>query len=109
MPVAVVGAGGVSRAIVAGLTDAGAKVTIYNRTVERAEKLAADKPGLRWVRSAILNASRRREERRFRRRGDDRCRGRDTDGRGARRRRDRARDPPRSAQLLQSRAHVVVR
>ncbi|OHB68326.1 MAG: hypothetical protein A2Y77_07540 [Planctomycetes bacterium RBG_13_62_9] len=42
MPVAVVGAGGVSRAIVAGLTDAGAKVTIYNRTVERAEKLAAD-------------------------------------------------------------------
>lgn len=42
MPVAVVGAGGVSRAIVAGLTDAGAKVTIYNRTVERAEQLAAD-------------------------------------------------------------------
>ena len=42
MPVAVVGAGGVSRAIVAGLTDAGAKVTIYNRTVERAEALAAE-------------------------------------------------------------------
>ncbi len=42
MPVAVVGAGGVSRAIVAGLTDAGANVTIYNRTVERAEQLAAD-------------------------------------------------------------------
>jgi 3-dehydroquinate dehydratase/shikimate dehydrogenase len=42
MPVAVVGAGGVSRAIVAGLTDAGAKVTVYNRTVERAEQLAAD-------------------------------------------------------------------
>jgi 3-dehydroquinate dehydratase/shikimate dehydrogenase len=42
MPVAVVGAGGVSRAIVAGLTDAGAKVTIYNRTVERAKALAAD-------------------------------------------------------------------
>ncbi|MBN2584293.1 MAG: type I 3-dehydroquinate dehydratase, partial [Planctomycetes bacterium] len=42
MPVAVVGAGGVSRAIVAGLTDAGAKVTIYNRTIERAERLAAD-------------------------------------------------------------------
>jgi len=42
VPVAVVGAGGVSRAIVAGLTDAGAKVTIYNRTVERAEELAAD-------------------------------------------------------------------
>ncbi len=42
VPVAVVGAGGVSRAIVAGLTDAGARVTIYNRTVERAEELAAE-------------------------------------------------------------------
>ncbi len=42
VPVAVVGAGGVSRAIVAGLTDAGANVTIYNRTVERAQELAAD-------------------------------------------------------------------
>ncbi len=42
MPVAVVGAGGVSRAIVAGLTDAGAKVTVYNRTVDRAEQLASD-------------------------------------------------------------------
>ena len=42
VPVAVVGAGGVSRAIVAGLTDAGAKVTIYNRTVERAEELARE-------------------------------------------------------------------
>lgn len=42
MPVAVVGAGGVARAIVAGLCDAGAEVTIYNRTVEKAEKLAAD-------------------------------------------------------------------
>jgi 3-dehydroquinate dehydratase/shikimate dehydrogenase len=42
MPVAVVGAGGVSRAIVAGLTDAGARVAIYNRTVERARTLAAD-------------------------------------------------------------------
>jgi len=40
--VAVIGAGGVSRAIVAGLSDAGAKVTIYNRTVERAQELAAD-------------------------------------------------------------------
>ena len=50
MRVAVVGAGGVSRAIVAGLTDAGARVTIYNRTVERAEALAgefgADSAGL---------------------------------------------------------------
>ncbi len=42
VPVAVVGAGGVARAIVAGLTDAGAKVTIYNRTVERAEELATE-------------------------------------------------------------------
>jgi 3-dehydroquinate dehydratase/shikimate dehydrogenase len=42
LPVAVVGAGGVSRAIVAGLTDAGAKVMIYNRTLERAKELAAD-------------------------------------------------------------------
>ncbi len=42
LPVAVVGAGGVARAIVAGLTDAGAKVTIYNRTLQRARDLAAD-------------------------------------------------------------------
>jgi 3-dehydroquinate dehydratase/shikimate dehydrogenase len=42
VPVAVVGAGGVSRAIVAGLTDAGARVAIYNRTLERAKELAAD-------------------------------------------------------------------
>ncbi len=42
LTVAVVGAGGVARAIVAGLCDAGAEVTIYNRTVERAEQLADD-------------------------------------------------------------------
>ena len=42
MPAAVVGAGGAARALVAGLADAGAKVRIYNRTVERAEKLAAE-------------------------------------------------------------------
>ena len=35
------GAGGVAR-IVAGLTDVGAKVAIYNRTVERAEELATE-------------------------------------------------------------------
>jgi 3-dehydroquinate dehydratase/shikimate dehydrogenase len=40
--VAVVGAGGVARAIVAGLSDAGAKITIYNRTVERGERLAGE-------------------------------------------------------------------
>ncbi|MCJ7778627.1 MAG: type I 3-dehydroquinate dehydratase, partial [Sedimentisphaerales bacterium] len=42
LPVAVIGAGGVARAIVAGLSNAGAKITIYNRTVERGEKLAAE-------------------------------------------------------------------
>ena len=42
MPVAVVGAGGVSRAIVAGLSDAGAQVKIYNRTLEKAERLAGE-------------------------------------------------------------------
>ncbi len=40
VPVAIIGAGGVARAIVAGLTDAKAKVKIYNRTIERAKKLA---------------------------------------------------------------------
>ena len=42
LPVVIIGAGGVARAIVAGLTDVGAKVKIYNRTVKRGEKLAAD-------------------------------------------------------------------
>jgi 3-dehydroquinate dehydratase/shikimate dehydrogenase len=42
LPVAVVGAGGVSRAIVAGLSDAGAQIKIYNRTVEKAQNLAAE-------------------------------------------------------------------
>ncbi len=41
-PVAVIGAGGVARAIVAGLSDAGAQICIYNRTVEKAKKLAAE-------------------------------------------------------------------
>ncbi|MFC1738475.1 shikimate dehydrogenase, partial [Planctomycetota bacterium] len=40
--VTVVGAGGVARAIVAGLTDIGARVKIYNRTVKKAERLAAE-------------------------------------------------------------------
>ena len=39
---AVIGAGGAARAIVAGLVDAGAKVTIYNRTVSKAQELAED-------------------------------------------------------------------
>jgi len=42
MAVAVLGAGGVSRAIVAGLRDCGARVTIFNRTREKAERLAAE-------------------------------------------------------------------
>ena len=40
--VAVLGAGGVARAIVAGLSDVGAFVTIYNRTVEKARSLAEE-------------------------------------------------------------------
>jgi len=42
LPVAVIGAGGVARAIVAGLSDAGAKIKIYNRTIQKAERLAAE-------------------------------------------------------------------
>jgi len=42
LPVAVIGAGGVARAIVAGLSNTGAKIKIYNRTAERGEKLAAE-------------------------------------------------------------------
>lgn len=42
VPAVVIGAGGVARALVAGLTDAGAKVSIYNRTVERGVKLARE-------------------------------------------------------------------
>ncbi len=48
METAVVGAGGAARAIVAALSDAGAKVKIYNRTVEKAEKLAAEF-GCEWA------------------------------------------------------------
>jgi len=40
--VAVLGAGGAARALVAGLTDLGARVSIYNRTAERAQRLAAE-------------------------------------------------------------------
>jgi 3-dehydroquinate dehydratase / shikimate dehydrogenase len=39
---AVLGAGGVSRAVVAGLVDAGCKVTICNRTLEKAQQLAEE-------------------------------------------------------------------
>ena len=40
--VAVLGAGGVSRAVVAGLVDVGARVRIYNRTLSKAESLAKE-------------------------------------------------------------------
>jgi 3-dehydroquinate dehydratase / shikimate dehydrogenase len=40
--VAIIGAGGVARSAVAGLHHLGAKVTIYNRTLDRAVKLAND-------------------------------------------------------------------
>ena len=39
---AVIGAGGAARAVVAGLVDAGAHVTVYNRTAKRAESLAEE-------------------------------------------------------------------
>lgn len=52
VPVAVVGSGGVARAIVAGLADVGAIVTIYNRTLEKAHKLAHEF----GVRAAPLSA-----------------------------------------------------
>jgi 3-dehydroquinate dehydratase/shikimate dehydrogenase len=42
LSVAVIGAGGVARAIIAGLSDARAKIRIYNRTVEKAQRLAKD-------------------------------------------------------------------
>jgi 3-dehydroquinate dehydratase/shikimate dehydrogenase len=40
--VAVIGAGGVARAVACGLLQAGATVVVYNRTAERAERLVAD-------------------------------------------------------------------
>ncbi|MHC4394802.1 MAG: shikimate dehydrogenase [Planctomycetota bacterium] len=40
--VAVIGAGGVGRAVVAGLAEVGAKITIYNRTVEKAQAVAEE-------------------------------------------------------------------
>ena len=42
LPVVVLGAGGVARALVAGLCDQGCRVTIYNRTVSRGRELADD-------------------------------------------------------------------
>ena len=48
LEVSIVGAGGVSRAIVAGLRQAGAKIKIYNRTVKKAQRLA-EEFGCRWA------------------------------------------------------------
>lgn len=42
MSVTIIGAGGVARAIVAGLTDCGANVKIYNRTLSKAKTLAEE-------------------------------------------------------------------
>jgi len=42
MTAAIIGAGGAARAVIAGLDNAGAKITIYNRTVEKAENLARE-------------------------------------------------------------------
>jgi 3-dehydroquinate dehydratase/shikimate dehydrogenase len=42
LPVTVIGAGGVSRAVVAGLTDIGTKVMIYNRTIDKGMRLAEE-------------------------------------------------------------------
>jgi 3-dehydroquinate dehydratase/shikimate dehydrogenase len=42
LPVAVLGAGGVARAVVAGLADRGCRVTIHNRSPEAARLLASD-------------------------------------------------------------------
>lgn len=48
-PALLLGAGGAARAIAAALLDAGAAVTVANRTAGRAEDLAAALPGLRIV------------------------------------------------------------
>jgi len=41
-PIAVIGAGGVARAVIAGLIDAGAEVVVFNRTVQRTRDLIDD-------------------------------------------------------------------
>jgi shikimate dehydrogenase len=48
-PALLLGAGGSARAVAAALQDAGAPVTIANRTPARAEALARDLPGLRVI------------------------------------------------------------
>ena len=48
LDVTVIGAGGAARAIVAGLSDVGAKIKIYNRTIEKAKRLAGEF-GCEWA------------------------------------------------------------
>ena len=48
-PALLLGAGGSARAVAAALQDAGARVTVANRTLARAEALAHDLPGLRVI------------------------------------------------------------
>lgn len=48
-PALVLGAGGSARAVTTALQDAGAEVTVANRTRERAERLAIDVPNLRII------------------------------------------------------------
>ncbi len=63
--IAVLGAGGVARAVVAGLSDSGAKVTIYNRTLEKGRSLAEEfhcgfaglGPSTRIVEEIIVNCT----------------------------------------------------
>ena len=52
--IAIIGAGGVARAAVGGLLDAGAKVVIFNRTAGRAQRLADDLASLAQADSARL-------------------------------------------------------
>lgn len=56
--VAVIGAGGVARAAVAGFNHLGAKVTIYNRTLDRAVELANDFHGVTALPLEEIAASR---------------------------------------------------
>lgn len=54
--VALIGAGGAARAVAYAVTRKGATVTIYNRTLENAEKLAHDFDGQAFSRDAIEEA-----------------------------------------------------
>ncbi|HKQ50477.1 MAG TPA: shikimate dehydrogenase [Phycisphaerae bacterium] len=55
---AILGAGGVARAVVAALTDHGADVTIFNRTTDKAAALAAEFGGRHqpWDRRGVIDA-----------------------------------------------------